>query len=443
MLQYLKNLLTPLRSIFRYICAFPAYLTRRDKEFAQITRQVDALYQFAMLDKLQPDMAEKIQRLPDAVSNYITGADSEAMERNLRVARHLRWGKTEMLLDIAQTSMPLPIAQRLPLFVAALEQADLYSWELAAWQLARQLFVYGLDDGSLLRLLQEALDKEGGSDTQMERRRMLAMHIALLTIRKETAAAESLLERYLSAYGRASIQVFPPAAWLAYQCGVRGAELSEAAFVYENILKNRLEDSFREYLHGKSIALVANGPQELGRGRGKEIDAHDVVIRINQASVNAKYSADYGTKTTVWCSNPVMPKHRYGVFPSARYLLQLTNYDRWPANNALNRGLAKTIRQHDRKLIAPTRAEIQSLISDMEVDNGSTGVLAVAFLRKLSANFSVADVYGASFAEDGPDSFREVTPVHYCDEIPLTPDAYAVHSLALERMAFKRLFHLN
>lgn len=47
----------------------------------------------------------------------------------------------------------------------------------------------------------------------------------------------------------------------------------------------------------KSIAVVGNGPCELGQCRGYEIDEHDYVIRFNNYKIDG-YQEDYGSKTT-------------------------------------------------------------------------------------------------------------------------------------------------
>jgi len=53
------------------------------------------------------------------------------------------------------------------------------------------------------------------------------------------------------------------------------------------------------FLAGKTIAVVGNGPSEIGKGLGDEIDAHDVVIRINNYRIKG-FEKDYGRKIDVW-----------------------------------------------------------------------------------------------------------------------------------------------
>ena len=54
------------------------------------------------------------------------------------------------------------------------------------------------------------------------------------------------------------------------------------------------------------IAVVGNGPCELGQGRGAEIDAHPTVIRCNNF-VLAGYEADYGARATHWATAGFFP----------------------------------------------------------------------------------------------------------------------------------------
>lgn len=53
------------------------------------------------------------------------------------------------------------------------------------------------------------------------------------------------------------------------------------------------------FLEGKTIAVVGNGPSELGKGLGQEIDSHDVVIRFNNYKIKG-FEKDYGRRTNVW-----------------------------------------------------------------------------------------------------------------------------------------------
>ena len=54
-----------------------------------------------------------------------------------------------------------------------------------------------------------------------------------------------------------------------------------------------------KFLSGKTIAVVGNGPGEIGKGLGMEIDGHDVVIRFNNYQTKG-FENDYGSRTDVW-----------------------------------------------------------------------------------------------------------------------------------------------
>ncbi|MCL2704748.1 MAG: glycosyltransferase family 29 protein [Spirochaetaceae bacterium] len=72
--------------------------------------------------------------------------------------------------------------------------------------------------------------------------------------------------------------------------------------VKNKIYQSLLNRSFEKLVAGKSIAIVGNGPQQIGKGTGKEIDTHDIVIRFNNFKI-AGYENDYGTRTDIWIRN--------------------------------------------------------------------------------------------------------------------------------------------
>ena len=62
--------------------------------------------------------------------------------------------------------------------------------------------------------------------------------------------------------------------------------------------KSRDENLFKNLLEGKRVAVVGNAPSEIGRKKGAEIDAHDLVIRFNNFRLKG-FEDDYGSKTDI------------------------------------------------------------------------------------------------------------------------------------------------
>lgn len=71
------------------------------------------------------------------------------------------------------------------------------------------------------------------------------------------------------------------------------------------------ERLFRNYIKGKSIAVVGNSPCELNKNKGVIIDSHDIVIRFNNFEVSERTAQDYGFKTSVWACTPTLESLRF------------------------------------------------------------------------------------------------------------------------------------
>jgi len=70
------------------------------------------------------------------------------------------------------------------------------------------------------------------------------------------------------------------------------------------------EDVLRS-IKGKSIAVVGNAEATIEYG--KEIDAHQIVIRINKINIEKKYSHLFGSKIDILCTNGRnLPKNYLG-----------------------------------------------------------------------------------------------------------------------------------
>ena len=127
--------------------------------------------------------------------------------------------------------------------------------------------------------------------------------VAMLNIGKHQDATK-MLATYVECYGKKDIWRYLPVAKFAKEQGITDENIEKAAFVFDKLEENRKNKLFEKLVEGKTIAVVGNGPSEIGKGKGAEIGSHDIVIRINNYQIEG-FEQDYGTKTDIWvkCSS--------------------------------------------------------------------------------------------------------------------------------------------
>ena len=123
-------------------------------------------------------------------------------------------------------------------------------------------------------------------------------YLCILLQKKELKRAKQILTDYVSGINKLKhIEQFLPVADLAEKMGYTNDRIHKAALVFRKLEKNK--NKFKKLIHGKTVAVVGNGPSEVGKGKGPEIDAHDIVIRLNNYRTEG-FEADYGSKTDIW-----------------------------------------------------------------------------------------------------------------------------------------------
>ena len=110
--------------------------------------------------------------------------------------------------------------------------------------------------------------------------------------------AEHLLRTYAAKHGVDRAADVLPVAKFARDIGLRSALIDQAAAIADALKGNEVSDLLARLVQGKTVAVVGNGPGNIGTDRGAEIDAHDVVIRFNNFPDG--FAADYGTRTDIW-----------------------------------------------------------------------------------------------------------------------------------------------
>lgn len=113
-------------------------------------------------------------------------------------------------------------------------------------------------------------------------------------------AARSLKEVYELPWGIGVIRKFLSLMDFGGDIGFQNDFVGKGGAVFK-ALKESDDRKLFESLFSKNstVALVGNGPVDNHKGLGKEIDGHDVVIRINNYA-QAGFECDYGLKTDIW-----------------------------------------------------------------------------------------------------------------------------------------------
>ena len=232
----------------------------------------------------------------------------------------------------------------------------------------------------------------------------ILMWICFLMLRGEHEKAREVLLEKKKIIPNKDIASWLPAAYMAYENNIRSDEIYISAEVFKRFNNQRkIISEFENYLENKSIAIVGNGPHEIGTGHGEEIDNHDVIIRFNHFVINDSFKKDYGCKFNV-ISNDSLFEFRqdylesdYIIFPTSIYFhyLPIKVID----NIYKNPGIK--IINHDMK--------IRKIFQDeFNYHRPSTGIRMVYYLNNI-LRIKKMDIYGISI--------NEVKNDHYYEEI--------------------------
>ncbi|WP_456110616.1 glycosyltransferase family 29 protein [Roseburia inulinivorans] len=185
--------------------------------------------------------------------------------------------------------------------------------------------------------------------------------------------------------------------------------IAKAAKVYDSFCESRQKRRMEVLLeNAQSIAVVGNGPSEIGLNKGNEIDNHDIVIRFNNFKTYG-FEQDYGKKTSVWvkCSNDDI-KHDKEI-----YDYDLIVYEADYMHHPMEYGYHEII-YHDIELGKNVDYLDFDLHSDLRNRLGefpSTGLLILWLITKLGILYKT-DIYGFSFLQKSVDSYAS----HYFND---------------------------
>ena len=249
-----------------------------------------------------------------------------------------------------------------------------------------------LDDDAVERLCRLSFSK---NFRKIATRSMLLTVISAFLEEHDYAKAKSLLEFYLKKYGKMKIEEFLHVSDFAQAHFNVNERIKTAASVFRG-LRYAEQNNGGEELRGKTIAVVGNGPSQIGKMTGEEIDQHDIVIRFNNYKIDEKFAVDYGKKTSIWSTIPecfTQTKLHMCQFP-------VLWTDMWARRNiayshieSLDYFLKKT-----KFFIIPSHIIKAFKVENRMISNPSTGFATICWLTNyVGIEKEKIDIYGFAF----------------------------------------------
>ena len=278
-------------------------------------------------------------------------------------------------------------------------------------------------------LLKEAMERARATD--FDKQSYYEECVALALCVGDATAVEALLEAnqsLLLSYKR----VLPLARYI-YKHGhsAHHQELPDLAFharLHDHLdvegaaLEERLGDPL------KTIGIVGNSPCELGKGKGSVIDAHDIVVRFNLFSTEAKFATDYGQKFQVHCRRHPND-HRINELSMQAQVAMLGGHDCLHVQRKWDHFLRMW--QDGAKLCIFPAPQDRALRQELQAPP-SLGLASCAHLKSIRGKLSRESCFGFSFVDH---LGAGATSSHYFEEI----GPVLTHRWTQEREIFDRL----
>ena len=215
--------------------------------------------------------------------------------------------------------------------------------------------------------------------------------------------------------------------------GMTDSEIMSTAELWTILKSNHNARKLESLVTGKTVAIVGNGPSEIGKGLGPEIDAHDFVVRMNNFQVTG-YEADYGTKTDVWTKNntPQIIDERPDLTSSRPFILYTSSWERESLSDKNKSAYLNDAKSHVVDYVA--MSDTSDLRSRLNV-HLTAGIILIELFRNCRIQY--LDAYGFSFLENTPCGYR-----HYGTDIEQKQLEMEIgaHNIDVEREYCKVLF---
>jgi len=259
--------------------------------------------------------------------------------------------------------------------------------------------------------------------------------------KKDYETAEKIIIYYINRFGIDSVKNHLLLSSFAYDLGYKEDVFKYANTIYCALKQSEDDNLLINLIKNKSVAVVGNGPQQNGEKTGKEIDAHDIVIRFNDYANSENSIDDFGKKTDIWCNWIRFPLSLRDL-KSIKCILIATDIYTWPTLSSENPNLWKDLYEYilsGGKVLTYSYKIRKDILDNITIP--TSGFSVVYWIKKLKSNFKKTDCYGFSFIEKKFNKCTKNTWLHFDGKVYSTNTLD--HSLGKEKELLDQLWGNN
>ncbi len=272
--------------------------------------------------------------------------------------------------------------------------------------------------------------------------------IAFLAENSEEEAALKLLWEHRKKHDLQTIDEYLPAAHFAHKQGLSNDLIKQSHDLYSMFLSASNTEALANLFSGNtSLAVVGNGPYELGSGNGTAIDAHDLVLRFNWRPSQGDYTADYGGKTDIWATHDFFlageqVKHNPPPgFNRTSHIIAIHSPWEFRYSSHFVQELLSWADLGKQILCFSKKDRLWFCQNYPQVKVPTSGLLMLIAIKRHRPHLTQDHIYGFSFKTDISD--RRRIPHYYSDEVlrkEVGEERWRSHDMHVERNMLRDLF---
>lgn len=265
----------------------------------------------------------------------------------------------------------------------------------------------------------------------------LLIYLDTLVTNNEYLKAEKILEEYVKKYKFSGIWSFYRLANFAKSLGYDNDLNNRAVGIYADILSDDVENKFKSLIANKSIAIVGNGPSELYTNHGKDIDSHDIVIRMNNYRIDG-YENDYGSRCDIWArgigASDILDNTKDKNYKACLYAADISKFK---VSYKLLRILERDIKNNNLISLAINNIVGTQIKKETGIYFPTTGFNTILYLLK-NCTPEIVHCYGFTFNQKNIDGYA----THYFNDRSKKEaiKRSSVHSFDDEGSYLKKIF---